>query len=376
MIIKGFGSVYVKRHRNKDGSWFESPALWISFKYHGRWHAESSETNNFEEAVERLKARVNELSAGRKTVKEDRIRYEDLVKQLKLDYKVNKKRSIDSLGFYLKPLDQHFKGFKAIEIRTSDVLEYIAKRQDEGAANSSINRELSALKRAFSLARIAGDIVYQPHIQLLDESDNVRQGFVNPAEFVKLHDNLPAYLKPIMEFLYLTGMRSGAAKKLEHKHIDLEAQVIRLPIELSKNKKGLTIPLSGRLLDLVELAWNNRSLDCPYLFHHNGEPIGDFRKSWDNACVNAGLGYFEQIDDERKRYRGLLIHDLRRSAVRNFIRAGVKESVAMRLSGHRTRSVFDRYNIVSEDDLIEANEKVLAFLCEAIKENKIEKLKE
>jgi integrase len=95
---------------------------------------------------------------------------------------------------------------------------------------------------------------------MLDESDNVRQGFVNPAEFVKLHDNLPGYLKPIIEFLYLTGMRSGAAKKLEHKHIDLEAQVIRLPIELSKNKKGLTIPLSGRLLLLVESAWNNRSI--------------------------------------------------------------------------------------------------------------------
>jgi integrase len=103
---------------------------------------------------------------------------------------------------------------------------------------------------------------------MLDESDNVRQGFVNPAEFVKLHDNLADYLKPIIEFLYLTGMRSGAAKKLEHKHIDLEAQVIRLPIELSKNKKGLTIPLSGRLLVLVESAWNNRSLECPYLFHH------------------------------------------------------------------------------------------------------------
>ena len=60
----------------------------------------------------------------------------------------------------------------------------------------------------------------------------------------------------------------------------------------------------------------------------------------------------------------------------NFIRAGVKESVAMRLSGHRTRSVFDRYNIVSSDDLVEANEKLQAFLCEAIKESTIEKLKE
>jgi hypothetical protein len=76
-------------------------------------------------------------------------------------------------------------------------------------------------------------------------------------------------------------MRSGAAKKLEHKHIDLEAQVIRLPIELSKNKKGLTIPLRGRLLVLVESAWNNRSLECPYLFHHKAEPIGDFRKAFD-----------------------------------------------------------------------------------------------
>jgi len=176
------------------------------------------------------------------------------------------------------------------------------------------------LKRVFPLARIAGDIVYQPHIQLLDESDNVRQGFVNPAEFVKLHHNLPGYLKPIIEFLYLTGMRSGAVKKLEHKHVDLEAQVIRLPIELAKNKKGLTIPLSGRLLLLVESAWNSRSIDCTYLFHNKSEPIGDFRKAFDAACAAAGL-------------QGIVPHDLRRSAVRNFIRAGVKESVAMRAIG-------------------------------------------
>ena len=156
-------------------------------------------------------------------------------------------------------------------------------------------------------------------------------------------------------------MRSGASKKLKHKHVDLEAQVIRLPIELSKNKKGLTIPLRGRLLLLVQEAWNNRSLECPYLFHHKAEPVGDFHKVFDAACAAAGL-------------QGILPHDLRRSAVRNFIRAGVKESVAMRLSGHRTRSVFDRYNIVSNDDLVEANEKLQAFLAEAVKESKVEKL--
>jgi integrase len=114
---------------------------------------------------------------------------------------------------------------------------------------------------------------------------------------------------------------------------------------------------------LVESAWNNRSLDCPYLFHHNGEPIGDFRKAFDAAaCAAAGL-------------QGIVPHDLRRSAVRNFIRAGVKESVAMRLSGHRTRSVFDRYNIVSEDDLIDASTKLQEFLVEAIKDDKVVPIK-
>jgi integrase len=77
-----------------------------------------------------------------------------------------------------------------------------------------------------------------------------------------------------------------------------------------------------------------------------------------SVCTAAGL-------------QGILPHDLRRSAVRNFIRAGVKESVAMRLSGHRTRSVFDRYNIVSEDDLIDASTKLQEFLVEAIKDDKV-----
>ena len=88
-----------------------------------------------------------------------------------------------------------------------------------------------------------------------------------------------------------------------------------------------------------------------------------FRKAFDAACAAAGL-------------QGILPHDLRRSAVRNFIRAGVKESVAMRLSGHRTRSVFDRYNIVSEDDLVDASTKLQQFLVEAIKDEKVVPIKE
>src|SRR5262249_46468530 len=100
------------------------------------------------------------------------------------------------------------------------------------------------------------------------------------------------------------------------------------------------------------------------VFHRSGRAVGDFRKAWAAACIEAGLyrvvGVNPDGTEQRKPTR--LFHDLRRSGVRNMVRAGVRERVAMDVSGHRTRSIFDRYNITSEDDLREAMKRTTAYI--------------
>jgi integrase len=111
------------------------------------------------------------------------------------------------------------------------------------------------------------------------------------------------------------------------------------------------VVLEGSLLELIERRADLRRPSCPFVFHRNGHPLKDIHKPWDRARRLAGL-------------HGLHFHDLRRSGIRNLVRAGVPERVAMAISGHRTRSVFDRYNITSRDDLREAMQKASAYVTE------------
>lgn len=316
-----------------------------------RW---SSETDDPDKARKQLEKACAQKEAGLFIgPKEQRLKFEDMAADLANYYKTKgKTASLESLPYFLKPLRAVFGMNRARSIKADRIRKYTADRLDEGAAPATINKELGVLQRMFSLAledeRLSKASV--PSIKRLTEN-NTRTGFVEPADFTTLCNALPEYLQDPVAFLYASSWRVGEMRTLEWRDVDRDLSAIRLRAEVSKNRHARTLVLDGDLLDIMQRAATARRLDCPYVFHHDGEPIGDFRKAWSSACEAAGLA-------------GILIHDLRRSGIRNAVRAGVSEKVAMTMSGHRTRNVFDRYNISSEADLADAAKKTTAYRAE------------
>jgi integrase len=187
-----------------------------------------------------------------------------------------------------------------------------------------------------------------PYIPMLKEN-NTRKGFFEHQEYLSLLKALPSFLRPVVTFGYKTGWRKSEIVGLTWKRVELEERAVRLEAEETKNSEGRTIYLDDELLKLLKIQWLKRHRTCELVFHNDGQRIKDFRGSWEKACNDADI-------------EGRLFHDLRRTAIRNMVRAGTPERVAMMISGHKTRAVFDRYNIVNPDDLKQAAARQEAYL--------------
>ena len=321
---------------------------WVQYSHRGRVFRESSGSQDERIARRLLRKRLGEIGIGAfKGPQVEKTTFEEMAEAIVNDYRINGRKSTDKLGRSLAHLREVFGFSRMIDITTDRINAYILRRQEEKATNATINRELSALKRMFSLGLQSNKVGARPHIPMLKEN-NVRTGFFEYEDFHRLRNVLPDYLKPLVSFAYYTGWRSEEVRKLRWKQVDLKAGCVRLDVGTTKNDQGRVVFLTQEIVDLLSSLWKDRRLDCPKVFNRNGLPIKDFRSAWENACKRANL-------------HGMLFHDFRRTAVRNMVRAGVPERVAMQISGHKTRSVFDRYHIVSESDLKEAALKVERF---------------
>lgn len=345
--MAGIGRVF---RRGKKG------IVWLAYYCHGKEIRESSRTTNEQLARKLLAQRIAEVGTGKLIgASETTVTFRDLWSLLVDDYAANKRRSAPCLRGRLGNLAPFFVDRRAIDITPSLIARYTRARIAEKAAPATINRELSALRRAFKLAERLGILSRSPYIGMLAE-DNIREGFIEPYDFRKLRDALPEYLRDPVTFLYLSGWRSREMRTLEWRDVDLSSATVTLRRARSKNKQPRTLPLMGELREIIERARAARLAGCALVFHRDGKPLGDFqRRSWKRACAAAGLGK-------------LIVHDLRRSAGRNMTQAGVPERVVMALMGHSTRAMFDRYQITNEQDLRVGIAKLGAWLNRPVAE--------
>jgi integrase len=201
-----------------------------------------------------------------------------------------------------------------------------------------------------------------PSISMRSEAGNERQGFIDPADFEVFLSELrqrDAAVAEMVEAAYFTLLRRSNVRNLTWPMFLLDVDAgnvvrgeLRLTGTMTKNKRPLALPLTGRLLTLINRRWQARSETSPYVFHRHGRPLEKSRATWKAAATAIGRPL-------------LIMHDLRRSGARALIRAGVPEDVVLKLGGWRGRSMLMRYNVVDTADLADAQEKLTAAFADA-----------
>jgi integrase len=340
------GSIY------KRGS-----VYWIKYYRNGKSYRESTKSIKEADAKRLLKKREGEIAQGKLPgIYFDRVRFDELAEDYLSDYKINRKKSLSRAENSVGHLKAFFEGFRVTSITSPIIQRYIEERLIANASNATINRELSALKRMLNLgARQTPPRVERvPYIALLKEN-NTRKGFFEHGDFLALRDALPSYLKGFITFAYKVGWRISEIANLTWTQVDRKQGIVRLEVGETKNDEARTVYLDSELREIFEHQWELRKEAkklLPYVFLNKDgtDRIRRFDKTWKKACKGSKIGI-------------RLFHDFRRTAVRNMVRSGIPERVAMMISGHKTRSVFDRYNIVSDEDLKNAAQKQAEYLA-------------
>jgi integrase len=344
----------MRRTRGTGSLKLRGKTWWIVYSYRGQPYPESSKSENINDAKKLLARRLGEIASGRFTgPTPEKVTIADLADLVIADYKHSQKRSLDDVEtrtkLHIRPL---LAGVKAARFSGAQLQKYVATRRQQGAENSTINRDLSIIRRGFTLALQADPPLVSrvPYIKKLPE-DNVRRGFVEDEQYQALLDKLPAHLKCLFTVGYHVGCRVGELRQVRWDQVDFAGKQIHLYRAHTKNGHDRTLPIYGGMLESLKFQKEARDQDypdCLYVFHYRGQRIGEHIGGWDGACKKAGL-------------EGLHFHDLRRSAVRNMERAHIPRKIAMGISGHLTEAVYLRYDIVSSLDLKLAGDRMETY---------------
>jgi integrase len=372
------GTIFRPKYKGRDGVIRESAVWWVRFRQHGKTVRQSTDTEDERKARAFLREREGKVALNIPvSPKGDRLTLDEAAAMIRADYTANGRKSAgSSLEFRLAHLLAHFgQGARLARITTGAVETYKARRLAAKAAPATINRELAALRRMATLARRQYGLVVSFDVEKYEER-NARKGFFEADALDAVCAHLRPELAALARAAYLTGWRKSELRSRQWAHVDFAAGWLRLEQGETKNGEGRQFPLIPAFRALLEEQrarvdeiQKKTGRIVPWIFAGgDGTTARDFRRAWATACVRAGffrvvpVGVPKDVEQPKtKNVPTKIFHDFRRSAVRNLIRAGIPETTAMHLTGHRTRVVFKRYAIVDEGMLSEAGEKLAAM---------------
>lgn len=316
---------------------------WYEFVFNAKRVRKSTKQSDKETAKKLMAAERSRLArvdagleSGEPKPKQKNLTIGELLDGLEEHYGREGKASAKNLST-IRNARRAFGATMAAALTPEHIEGYIKKRLAAGARPATINRITEVVRRAFKVAKHP-----VTDIRHLSERGNERKGFFSVQELEKVVANLPADLRDFTRFAFATAWRKGEIASLRWS--DVEEGIVRLRGEHSKNRESRQVVIDGEITGIIERRQQARGVETSdgmslseYVFHRDGEPVREFRKTWATACEKAGV---------RR-----LFYDLRRSGVRDMIRSGIPQSVAMKISGHKTASMFRRYDIASEADL-------------------------
>jgi integrase len=341
---RGDGGIYHPKFRDKKtGELRESPDWWIRYSVRGKQVKESSGSEKQAVAERFLRRRLGERDAGilePTQVRAERITYDAMRDYLYADYEIRKYKSLLTRradgARYIGPvtaLDDFFKQYRASNITTETMKEFIRKRQEQGVGNAGINGSLRMLRKMFSLQvkerKFPRNLV--PSFPMLP-NPKPRRDFLTLEQHATLVKHLPEELRPLQIVGYDTGARRSELLKLTWDRVDLERGSLMFPD--TKNGEDRVVPLGQQAVKALQEM--KRTAVGLVFVRADGEPIKDFRRAWSKALKAAGLGKH-------------LFHGNRRSQAVNLMAAGVDEQTAMAITGHKDSDTFRGYRVLVEE---------------------------
>lgn len=326
----------------------------------GKFYRRSTGKSKLREAERWAANYIAQLEANHDPASADRLTFTDIAEMVKDDYRARGNRSTARLEFGLAHLERFFQGFRAVDVTPDEVRRYQRMRQEEKAANGTINREVSFLRRALRLAHQYGKLPRMPHVPLLPEAKPRDVTLENEQELAALLEALPEYHRGWVALAACTGWRKRACLSRRWTHIATDSQGqrwLQLDRRASKNAEPYRFPIVGdvaRILEAqrayVDRVERRRARVVPWIFcYSDGRPIKHPENAFQIAA--AAIGRAE-----------LHIHDLRRFAASRMAELGIPETDAMELLGMETRSIFTRYDISSGARKVRAVERMAGVL--------------